>query len=184
MGVVFSAAAASIHDDDDDVTLCSMEAAKCLQAVFKLPCLPFALGVFETLVSPRTHAHTHVHTHAHINTCMHHCAYYHTLSQVDLLESMLKLGVACFSHTHSALRSAVSPALYCVLEYYASLEEMLGNKKKLFTATCKQLLHPALRLSCLLQGREGDAGVAGGVARILRSLFRRFVDRGRFEFLI
>ena len=51
MGVVFSLAAGKIGDEVDDLLLCSLEAARCLQAVFVLPRLPAALSVFETLVS-------------------------------------------------------------------------------------------------------------------------------------
>lgn len=95
------------------------------------------------------------------------------------MESILKLGVACFSHSHLPLQSCVTPVLQYMLEYYASIEEMLANKKKLFTATCHQLLCPALQLRGLLLGCSAQceqvlvSAILSGLEMIFQSLFRR-----------
>lgn len=92
------------------------------------------------------------------------------------------LGVACFSHTHLSLQRAVSPVLDAMLEYYVTLEDTLGNKKKLFTATCNQLLCPALQLRGLLQrslpSQHGSSGIINGLEGIFKSLFRRYTQLG------
>ena len=94
------------------------------------------------------------------------------------MESILKLGVACFSHSHSILQSSVTPVLQVMLEYYGSVEETLANKKKLFSATCNQLLCPALQLKGLLLDwcePELVSGILNGLEGIFLSLFRRSV---------
>lgn len=94
------------------------------------------------------------------------------------MESVLKLGVACFSHSHSSLQPSVTPVLQVMLEYYCSVEESLANKKKLFSATCNQLLCPALRLRGLLvdwSGPEPVSSILNGLEGIFLSLFRRSV---------
>lgn len=43
---------------DDDSVLCSVSACKCLHSVFNLPKFPFALGIYETMVTqPGSHTH-------------------------------------------------------------------------------------------------------------------------------
>lgn len=97
------------------------------------------------------------------------------------MESILKLGVACFGHSHVSLQSSVAPVLQYMLEYYASVEEMLANKKKLFSATCHQLLCPALQLRGLLSGFPSQcegvlvSTILSGLEGIFLSLFRRQV---------
>lgn len=77
----------------------------------------------------------------------------------------------------------MTPVLKYMLEYYVSVEETLGNKKKLLTATCNQLLRPALQLRGLLDSPSQCGGsqcggvvmqdISDGLEGIFASLFRR-----------
>lgn len=99
--------------------------------------------------------------------------------KVGLLESILTLCVASFSHAHQqGPESGLLQCLQCGLEYYSYLESVQGNPKKVFTSTCQQLLCPALRLHSLLGTQaipyqESVAKVIGGIENIFKSLFRR-----------
>lgn len=168
MGVVFSTAASA---DDGDMMLCALEAVQCLSSILHLPQFPSALGVFEAMVTkPSVLAPL----------------YNVLLLKVGLLESILRLGVACFSHTHLALQPAVLAVLACVLQCYGQLEDTQGNKKKLFTATCGQLLCPALELKGRLLASPPDCGVDTfntltlGLEAIFKSLFKRYSNSSPF----
>lgn len=68
------------------------------------------------------------------------------------------------------------PVLDSMLQYYDNVEDTLGNKKKLFAATCNQLLCPALQLRGLLQHSPSPCksnDIVTGLDGILKSLFRR-----------
>ena len=97
------------------------------------------------------------------------------------MESMLKLGVAASSHAHKRVESGMMPVLRSLLQWFSGFEETLANKKKLFAATCRQLLCPALQLHGLLCPSPSSCHVGGvpisdivsGLEGIFKSLFRR-----------
>lgn len=102
---------------------------------------------------------------------------------VGLLESLLKLGVACIcgpSHPEERLGEAVLSALGPMLEWYVYVDQTQGNRKKVFSATCQQLLCPCLQLYSSLQpqwtGPECvamESDVTSGLVAVFESLFRR-----------
>lgn len=95
------------------------------------------------------------------------------------MESLLTLGVACFSHTHQDLQEAVLLGVRCVGEYYTYLNSTQANLKKVFLTTCQQLLSPALQLHGLIRKvstlYQVDLvpRVIGVLENIFKSLFRR-----------
>lgn len=168
--MVFSSAALSIGEDGV-LASCAEEALKCLHAVFRLPTFPSSLTIFETMVNtlPTTNPPWFL-------------IFPPILLQVSLLESSLRLGVACFRHTHSLeLQGAVVPALASLLEYYVYLEGRQANCKKVFTATCNQLLCLTLQLNGLVESTPPEAtaprltAIRHALGAIFKSLFRRWL---------
>lgn len=102
--------------------------------------------------------------------------------QVGLLEHMLVLGVACCVSSHPAegLREAVLCALGLLLALYIYVDQTQGNRKKVFLATCQQLLCPCLQLYSSLHTQDTssqcialETALSSGVVAIFKSLFQR-----------
>lgn len=176
MSVVFSSGAVEYGYDDDQIT-CLRECVECLYQIFQLPKFLSALSVFETVVC--IIALTLPYSSLLFNV-------FHK-TKVTLLESVMLLGVACFSHTHpQQLQPTLLPALLCTLDYYRYLETTQGNPKKVFMSACQQLLCPALRLHGLLLtvvtpyqeggaccGESSVTPVINALKNIFKSLFKR-----------
>ena len=117
---------------------------------------------------------------------MMHSGHYSAIStKVALLERILALGVACCgpSPPVEGLHGAVLSALGRVLECYVYVDQTQGNRKKVFSATCQQLLCPCLQLYSSLQARgvgsectTMENTVTSGLKAIFKSLFRRYSE--------
>lgn len=112
--------------------------------------------------------------------------------KVSLLESLLKLSVAALSTADDddAPRrefccSSLLPALRALLKFHVYLEHTQGNRKKVFSCACQQLLCLAMQLRSLLEKLEGNLEeeekqrVLGDICEDLtafyKSLFNKFV---------